>query len=518
MNSFAVRRAERPCLVDIPEFSDERGSLGVVELSGTVGFEARRFYYLYGTREGEVRGRHCHRNLYQLLICLGGRVRVRLEDAGGQTVFELSDPQQGLVIPPGCWRELDSFSPDTVVAVLASHEYDEGDYIRDYEQFRREFCSPAKTETVPYIPMDRYHRAIGPDLEKAALAALRSQQFIGGPALQEFEVSFARYLGVRHVVGCGNGLDALVLILRALEIGPGDEVVVPANSFFASALAVDMAGAKPVFADVDPDTHGLTGETLEKAVTSRTRAVMPVHLYGTPVDMDSLGPVAARHNLHVIEDAAQAHGARFGNTQCGAFGIAAGFSFYPTKNLGAYGDAGAVATNDDALAARIRMLGNYGSKVKYHHEIMGTNSRLDPLQASLLSVKLKHLETWNERRRQLAQIYLEGLDGIGIYGLPAVPAKGLSVWHVFPLRIRSGLRDRCKAWLQEKGVGTNIHYPVPIHLQPVYAGLQHSRGDFPVSEQSSDELLSLPLDPFHTEEEIRTVVRHLEEFAEKKAG
>lgn len=501
-----------PVLIDIPQYSDERGSLGVVEACRIAGFHFKRLYYLYGCKEKPERGQHAHKNLQQLMICLNGSCDIVLDDGEQTYDFNLNSPRQGLLIQPGFWRRLTNFAPDTVVGVLASHEYDESDYIRDYDAFKKWAEEKKKITSVPYIPMDRYHKAIGFEIEQEILKAIENFQFIGGGMVTRFEQEFATYCNASHAISCGNGLDALTMILKALDIGAGDEVIVPANSFVASALAVDMVGAKPVLVDCSPDDYGIDISKIENAITPATKAIMPVHLYGIPSDMGPIMDMAKKHGLFVVEDAAQAHGALYNGKKIGGIGHAAGFSFYPTKNLGAYGDAGAVVTNDTALADKVKMLTNYGSKVKYHHEVKGQNTRLDTIQAAILSAKIKHLDTWNAQRQNLANIYYKGLESLDRFvSLPKISSNKQSVWHVFPLRVMGGQRDALMKHLNNNRIGTNIHYPVPINRQPAYIkeGLNVS---MPESEKIAIEELSLPLDPFHSEGEIQYVVSTILDF------
>ncbi|MCR5872848.1 DegT/DnrJ/EryC1/StrS family aminotransferase [Phenylobacterium sp. J426] len=397
----------------------------------------------------------------------------------------------------------------SVIIVLASDEYDEADYIRTYHEFLRWEADAAAVTEVPYLDLARGAREIAPELELVARRVLRSGYFIGGPETQRFEDHFADYCGAAQMVGAGNGLDALVLALRAWGVGPGDEVIMPAHTFIATALAVDEVGATPVLVDVEPDTGLMDVGKVEAALTDRTRVVMPVHLYGLPVDMDTLKAIVAGRDIRILEDACQAHGARYRGRRCGALGDAAAFSFYPTKNLGALGDAGGLTTNDAALAERVRMLGNYGSKVKYAHELLGRNSRLDPLQAAILDVKLDLLDGWNARRRELAARYSQGLSGLAGLQLPKVRPYVEPVWHVFPV-LAPGQRDSLQAFLLHNGVGTNIHYPTPVHRQPCYAGRWSS--GFPVAEAFAASVLSLPLDQTHTDREIDYVIDRVRQF------
>lgn len=341
------------------------------------------------------------------------------------------------------------------------------------------------------------HLALEAELEEASRRVLRSGWYVLGPEVEAFEAEFAAYCGVKHCVGVANGLEAMHLVLRAWGIGPGDEVLVPSNTYIATWLAVSYAGATPVPVEPDPRTYNLDPTRLEEAITPRTRAILPVHLYGQPADMDPIMAVARRHGLKVLEDAAQGHGARYRGRRTGALGDAAGFSFYPTKNLGALGDAGAVTTDDADLARKVATLRNYGSRVKYVNEVPGFNSRLDELQAALLRVKLKHLEAWNEHRARLARVYLAGphalLSNAEELQWPHVPEWAEPCWHLFVVQVAN--REQVQTRLHTHGVGTMIHYPIPPHLQQAYAGLGHTRGRFPLAERMAERVLSLPMGP-----------------------
>jgi dTDP-4-amino-4,6-dideoxygalactose transaminase len=363
---------------------------------------------------------------------------------------------------------------------------------------------------VPFLDLKAPHEELREELEAAARRVMDSGWFILGPECEAFEAEFAAYCGARHCVGVGNGLEALHLVLRAMGVGPGDEVIVPSNTYIATWLAVSYAGATPVPVDPDPLTHNLDPARVEEAITPRTRALMPVHLYGQPADMDAVNDIAARHNLRVVEDAAQAHGALYRGRRAGALADAAGFSFYPGKNLGALGDAGAVVTDDDELADRVRLLRNYGSRVKYENEERGYNSRLDELQAALLRAKLSRLDDWNARRRRVAESYLQQLEGVAGLVLPEVPEWADPVWHLFV--VRTPERARLQAYLSEAGVGTLIHYPKPPHLQAAYADAGRRAGDFPVAERLAGEVLSLPMGPHLSREAVEYVVSRLSSF------
>jgi dTDP-4-amino-4,6-dideoxygalactose transaminase len=345
---------------------------------------------------------------------------------------------------------------------------------------------------IPFLDFGAMHAELRPVLDQAYNRVVDSNSLILGHEVKQFEVEFAAYCDAQHCAGVGNGLDALVLILRALDIGPGHEVIVPANTYIATWLAVSCVGATPVAVEPDVNTYNLDPARIEAALTPRTRAIMAVHLYGQTADMDAIKAIAVRHQLKVIEDAAQAHGARYKGRPAGTLGDAAGFSFYPSKNLGALGDGGAVVTNDREIADRVRVLRNYGSQVKYQHIALGVNSRLDELQAAMLREKLRVLDDWNERRKHAAARYREALCDCGVT-LPCVPAWADPVWHLFV--IRTCHRGALQAELKARGIDTLIHYPVPPHLQKVYASLGYGPGSFPISELIHDEVLSLPLWP-----------------------
>jgi dTDP-4-amino-4,6-dideoxygalactose transaminase len=317
--------------------------------------------------------------------------------------------------------------------------------------------------------------------------------FILGDEVSLFENNFATYCQAQHAITVGNGLEALTLILRGMDIGPGDEVIVPAHTFIATWLAVTQAGATPVPVDINPKTYNLEAELIEKAISTRTKAILVVHLYGQPANMDTITPVAKKYRLKLIEDAAQAHGAEYKNRRCGQLADAAAFSFYPTKNLGGFGDGGAITTNDVALADRIRCLRNYGSTKKYHHNIKGYNSRLDELQAALLSIKLKALDKSNQQRQKIAAYYNQLLSNIPSITLPIVADWAKPVWHLYVIQCPN--RDDLLQELNKQGIQCLIHYPIPPHLSAAYADLKYSPGAFPMAEQICNSILSLPIWP-----------------------
>ena len=342
------------------------------------------------------------------------------------------------------------------------------------------------------------------ELDVAYQRVMESGWYILGTEVAAFENEFARYCGVQYCVGVGNGLDALHLILRAYEIGEGDEVIVPSNTYIATWLAVSYTGATPVPVEPDPLTYNIDPQRVESAITPRTRAILPVHLYGQPADIFPIMELASKYGLKVIEDSAQAQGARYQGREAGSLGHAAGFSFYPGKNLGALGDAGAVTTNDEALARRVATLRNYGSKKKYYNEEKGYNSRLDEMHAAFLRVKLLHLDEWNRRRARIASYYLEALTNIPNLIIPYVSDWATPIWHIFP--ICHTRRNALQQYLRGHGVETLIHYPIPPHLSDAYAEMYFSRGTFPLAEQLANTELSLPIGPHLSLDDAKTIV------------
>jgi len=362
---------------------------------------------------------------------------------------------------------------------------------------------------VPFFDIRAAYLELKDELDEAYHRVMDSGWYILGKEVEAFESEWAAYCGVKHCVGVGNGLEALHLALLAVEVGPEDEVIVPANTYIATWLAVTYTGAVPVPVEPDPATFNIDPARIEAAITSRTRAILPVHLYGHPADMDPILELAGKYSLRVVEDNAQAQGARYKGRRTGGLGHAAGNSFYPGKNLGAFGDAGAVTTDDDELADRVRVLRNYGSRKKYFNEIVGYNSRLDELQAALLRVKLRRLDEWNDRRRSLARIYLQLLADTPELGLPHVAEWAEPVWHQFV--IRHPRRDALQNMIGEQGIGTLIHYPIPPHLSSAYAGLGIPRGRFPVTESLAETVLSVPMGPHLNQAEAQFVGKVLDQ-------
>jgi len=365
---------------------------------------------------------------------------------------------------------------------------------------------------IPFYDLSKLHDSIRPQLDDAWRRVMDSGCFIMGPELHSFENEFAAYCNVKHCVGVGSGLDALTLLLKAYGIGAGDEVIVPSNTFIATWLAVSHTGAKPVPVEPRIDTFNLNADSIAVKITSRTKAIIPVHLYGQPADMDIINKVAKRYNLIVIEDAAQAHGAKYKKRRVGGLADAAAVSFYPGKNLGAIGDGGAILTNNTKIAEKVKSLCNYGSTEKYKHEQIGYNSRLDELQAAFLRVKLTFLDDWNNKRRRVAGMYIKHLMGKSVV-LPAVPDWAEPVWHLYVIKTKN--RDALKSYLEEKQISTQIHYPCPPHKQACYSN-NYLDNDLSIAEEMANEVMSIPISPFISDDMITNVLVAINEFESGK--
>jgi dTDP-4-amino-4,6-dideoxygalactose transaminase len=395
---------------------------------------------------------------------------------------------------------------------------------------------------IPILDLTRQYHAIQEEIDAAIRRVLESGRFILGPEVEAFEAEIAEYLGVKHAIGVASGTDALLLSLKALNIGPGDGVIVPSFTFFATAGVVANLGATPIFVDIDPKTFNIDPEKLRELLTNHSspiphpspstpfsvtrhsspvtviKAIITVHLYGQPADMDEIMAIAHKHDLYVVEDAAQALGAEYKGQKVGTIGHLGCFSFFPTKNLGAYGDGGLVVTNDDELAERVRMLRVHGSKPKYYHHMVGTNSRLDALQAAILRAKLPHLAEWIAARTRLADRYDELLGGFDGLVLPYRAPNRTHIFHQYTIRVLAGKRDALRTYLAERGIGTEVYYPLPLHLQPCFRYLGYKEGDLPESERACREVLSLPMFPELTEEEQDYVINAIKCFLDTVNG
>ena len=359
---------------------------------------------------------------------------------------------------------------------------------------------------IPLLDLKAQYRALKIEIDAAVTSVMEECNFILGDAVRQLEQEFADFTGVRHVIGVGSGTSALYLALKVLDIGPSDEVITVANTFVSSLLAISQTGATPVLVDCNPKSYNIDVSQIESKISPRTKAILPVHLYGQTADMNPLLEISSRHGLKVVEDACQAHGATYKGRKAGSMGDLGCFSFYPGKNLGAYGDGGAIATNDSEYADKLVFWRNWGSKIKYHHEVKGVNSRLDTMQAAILRVKLRHLDEWNQLRRQHAALYTELLNGTDVV-TPKVMPYGEHIFHLYVVRIKD--RDATLEALHKAGVGAGIHYPIPVHLLGAYRDLGHRSGDFPEAERAAREIVSLPIFPELTDEQIRYCVRAL---------
>ncbi|WP_009543361.1 DegT/DnrJ/EryC1/StrS family aminotransferase [Crocosphaera subtropica] len=372
--------------------------------------------------------------------------------------------------------------------------------------------------TIPPVDLVRQYKLISDEIDSAVLEVVRSGRYIGGAVVSDFEEQLAQYVGSSYCVGCNSGTDALYLALRALNIGAGDEVITTPFTFIATAETISLVGAKPVFVDIERDTFNINVEAIEAAITPQTKAIIPVHLFGQPVNMTRLMAIAQKHNLYVIEDCAQGTGAKWGDDMVGSVGHMGCFSFFPTKNLGTCGDGGAVTTNDQAIAQIMGVIKEHGSAQRYYHDVVGINSRLDSIQAAILQVKLRYLDQWNEQRREIAQRYHQLLNLVPGIQLPQEIKGGYHVWNQYTILVENKsnqettTRDNLRQKLQEQGIISMIYYPIPLHLQKVYQNLGYQRGDFPVTEQAAQEVLSLPMFPDLSPEEQERIAYALKDF------
>jgi dTDP-4-amino-4,6-dideoxygalactose transaminase len=379
---------------------------------------------------------------------------------------------------------------------------------------------PHESVGVPALNLKAQYESIRGEIEDVVRQTMESQGFVMGPEVSELEREIAEYCGARHGIGCASGTDALLLPLMAWNIGPGDEVITSPYTFFATAGSIWRVGARPVFVDIDPATYNIDASRIEAAITPKTRAIIPVHLYGQAADMDAIRPIAERHNLLILEDAAQAIGARYKDRPVGTLGHIAAFSFYPSKNLGGFGDGGMMTTDDPQLARHLARLRVHGMEPKYHHHEVGINSRLDALQAAVLRVKLRHLDAWTNGRREAADRYRELLDSRGLrdfVSLPTELAESFHVYNQFVIRVPGVLRDELREFLTSKKIGTEIYYPIPLHLQECFKSLGHGHGDFPHAEAAARETIALPMFPELTDEQQRYIAGAIQVFADSHA-
>ena len=363
---------------------------------------------------------------------------------------------------------------------------------------------------VPFLDLKAQYKTIKEEVHAAINEVIENTAFAGGPFVAKFEQEFAKFCGTKHAIGVGNGTDALWMALVALGVGAGDEVITTPNTFIATAEAISLSGATPVFIDIDEKTHNMNPALIEAAITKKTKAIIPVHLFGQPADMDPILAVAQKHGLKVVEDACQAHGAEYKGKKAGSIGAIGCFSFYPGKNLGAYGEGGGIVTNDDALAAKMRMFRDHGQAKKYYHDIIGWNARLDGIQGAVLNVKLKYLNNWNDSRRKHAKDYTTGLSSVKDIIVPMEAEYAKHVYHIYAIRVKD--RDKLMAYLGEKGISCGIHYPVPLHLQAAYGFIKKGEGSFPIAEKCASEYLSLPMFAELTDEHVAYVIEQIKGY------
>lgn len=488
-------------IIDLPRHSECNGALSVLE-NNNLPFAIRRVYYLYDIPANAERGGHSHYRMQSMMVAAGGSFVVEVTDGAASRRFTLNRPWQALYIPAGIWRTVREFSSGSVCLNIVSDEYDEADYVRDYDDFLK--LTEAKRSSsgfkYPFLNLATVNKPYLKEIKEAALRVIDSGRYIGGTEVEALETEMSTITGAPYAIGVSNGLDALRLIFRAYiitgQLRYGDEVIIPADTFIASALAVTDCGLVPVFADPDPDTFNLSAESIQKALTPRTRAILPVHLYGRICWNEDMRRIVMSRQLLVIEDSAQAIGAvgatdgLFTSRAAGGIGHAAGFSFYPTKNIGALGDAGMVTTHDRDLADIIRSLRNYGSSTHYHNIYTGCNCRLDPIQAAIILAKLPHLQAENEHRRKIASIYTDNIHNPKLK-LPPYSGTASEVWHQYT--VLADDREHFRKYLANNGVETAIHYPIPVHLQPCYR--QYADLDLPAAEYIAGHIVSLPVSP-----------------------
>lgn len=474
---------------------DNRGVASIIENLKDIPFSIKRIFYIYGSKYLE-RGGHRHKKTVQLLICVSGEFRIFTDNGKVQRNIVLNNPSEGLLIEPEDWHTMYARDASSVLLVLASEPYDVNDYID----------KPYNMEYIEYENLFKVNEPFMKDYQKSFAKTLKSGWFILGNNVKQFEQEFADYLGAKYCVGVASGLDALEISLAALELPKGSEVIVPSNTYIATILAIQKQGLKPVLVEPDLATYNINPKLIEAKITTKTKAIIPVHLYGKPCEMDKIMKIAVNNGLFVIEDCAQSHGAKFKNTFTGTFGDFGAFSFYPTKNLGALGDSGAIICKSEKMYEKIKALRNYGSPEKYYNKYLGFNSRLDEVQAGFLSIKLKKLDQINKHKRELAQIYLNELNPEFIK--PVVSKDSFDVYHIFAIRHK--YRDLLKYYLYRNGVKTEIHYPVAPYKQEIMKNV--IKGEYPLSQEIAYTILSIPISYAHTKKDVKRVVKLINEF------
>ncbi len=483
-------------------------TIRVIEKGKYFNFSFDRNYIISNRNALNYSGYHSHKKLYQIIFCLSGNAKITLNHPSGkQYVYSLDNSEDAILIPPGWWRVIE-LSKNTVLSVLASDKYNEKDYERDFNKFKE--VTESKIE---FNDLKQINSSIQDRLSEGLKRSIEKNELILGDSVHTFEKKFAKFCGVKFAISCGNGFDAIVLILKALNIGKGDEVIVPSNSFIASALAVENVGAKTIFVDCNNNDFQINTSDLCQKVTKRTKAIMIVHLYGIPSYNKKIFTMCQKKKIFVIEDSSQAHGAQINSKNIGSLGIASAFSFYPTKNLGALGDGGCITTNDEKVKKKIQNLRNYGRIGNTSvFEFSGINSRLDSIQAEFLTEKLRVLKQQNKKRNLIAKTYFEQLKGLKEIILPKVKKNTQAVWYVFPVRVLNE-RDKIRKYLKSKGIITNIHYEIPIHKTNIYK----SKKKLENCERNARQLLSLPMHPNLKKKQIRYISKMIKGFFYSKS-
>ncbi len=522
-SSYPVR------LVSSPVISDRRGKLTFTEHKNSLPWICRRNFIIYDTPERELRGYHAHKTTHQCLICVAGRIIVLVDNGVNRIEVELDSPNKSLLIPPMVWSSQTYVKPGSVLVVLASEKHIPENYIHDYSQFLSLSNQFAESGTrnkceveeeieleesiirVPFLDIKGINKPLETQFTAAFSRVLESGCFILGPEVEAFEHEWSAYCHADHCVGVGSGLAALHLLLVAAGVKPHHEVIVPSNTYIATVLAISQTGATPVFVEPNPLTHTLDASGLCAAITKNTHSIMTVDLYGQTSDMDPILVIAKQYGVFVFSDSAQGHGARYKGRITGSLCDASCFSFYPSKNLGALGEAGAVVTNNADLANRVRILRNYGSSTRYYNEFKGFNERMDPVQAAFLRCKIPHLDYLNCKRSYIASCYMKSLANISWLTLPLVPEWSSPCWHLFVIFVH-GCRDALSEYLTKNQVDSIVHYPVPPHLQECYKDLNLKKGSFPVAEKLAGGVISIPICPTLSDEQVGHVVKTIISF------
>jgi dTDP-4-amino-4,6-dideoxygalactose transaminase/acetyltransferase-like isoleucine patch superfamily enzyme/dTDP-4-dehydrorhamnose 3,5-epimerase-like enzyme len=511
-----------------PVFVDRRGKLTVTEYEKGLPWRPQRMFMIYDTPKAELRGYHAHKSTYQCLVCVKGAVNVLVDNGVERREVKLDSPNKSLLIPPMIWSSQTYLEAGSVLVVLASEKHIPEKYIHDYRQFLELAgtespslddktddeavgdCEPTDVH-VPFLDLKAINKPYESQFHTAFSRVLESGCFVLGPEVEAFEAEWANYCGALYCVGLGSGLAALHLLLLAADIQPHHEVIVPSNTYIATVLAISQAGAKPVLVEPNPLTHTLDAIAVKAAITANTHSILTVDLYGQTSDMDPICALANECGIYTFADSAQGHGAKYKDRKTGSHCDASCFSFYPSKNLGALGEAGAVVTSNEALADKVRVLRNYGSRIRYYNEYKGVNERMDPVQAAMLRCKIPDLDELNAKRSATADRYMKGLAHLNWLTLPVVPKWSTPCWHLFVVNAQEH-RDALLAHLKSHKIDSIIHYPVPPHLQKCNQDLGHEEGSFPVAEKLAKSILSIPICPTLTDEQVSHVIHTVSSF------